>query len=126
MDTRMIIRTIMLIQTMVMCSGCATYVVRSCPADAPKGVYPATRSDVTGAVHYWQNRMSLFWSDAPSKPNLAEKVLFAIFAIVDLPISVVTDTVMLPGDLRTGCTQTKEIQAIGSFETPAAGASGGQ
>jgi len=103
-----IIQAIVMILAVALCSGCATYVVRNYPADAPKGVYPATCSDVTGTVHYWQNRLSLFWSDAPSNPNVVEKLFFTLFAMVDLPISVVTDTVMLPVDLSTDKNSVRE------------------
>ena len=82
-------------------AGCATIVIRTdISGSKPKGLYPATRADVTGTIRYCRGELDLFWSDAgSSRPNIIEKILWATFATIDLPISIVTDTVCLPWDI---------------------------
>ena len=85
-------------------SGCATAVMRTDISGAkPKGLYPATRADVTGTYHYLGNELDPFggWRGAgPSHhPNVIEKTLWVVFAAVDLPISLVADTLCFPWDL---------------------------
>lgn len=85
-------------------SGCATMVMRtSISGSGPKGLYPATRGDVLGAYDYVRNEYDPFggWRGAgPSRnPNVLEKALWVVFAAIDLPISIVTDTFCLPADL---------------------------
>jgi len=82
-------------------SGCATAYMRSdLSGTQPNGLYPATKADFTGTYHYCSGNLDLFWSDAtPSKPNLLEISFWVIFATIDLPISIVTDTLCLPWDL---------------------------
>ncbi|OVE73554.1 hypothetical protein BVX94_03580 [bacterium B17] len=82
----------------LMCSGCASIVVRNDdPWDEPTGVYPATRADIVGAYRYCKGDLRLFWSN--SSPNLIEKTLWCTFSVIDLPFSLVTDTLFFPWDL---------------------------
>ena len=85
----------------LMCTGCASIVVRNDdPWDEPTGVYPATRADVVGAYRYCKGDLQLFWPDAgPSRPNLIEQLLWCTFTVIDLPFSLVTDTLCFPWDL---------------------------
>jgi uncharacterized protein YceK len=85
-------------------SGCATAYMRTdLSGRNPKGLYPATRADVVGAYRYCANKSDPFggWRGAgtPSHPNPLEKVLWVTVSVIDLPISLVTDTVCLPWDL---------------------------
>ena len=85
-------------------SGCATAYMRTdLSGSKPKGLYPATRADVVGAYRYCANKSDPFggWRGAgtPSHPNPLEKVLWVTCSVIDLPISLVTDTVCLPWDL---------------------------
>ena len=87
-----------------MLSGCATAYMRTdLSGSKPKGLYPATRADVVGSYRYCANKSDPFggWSGAgtPSHPNPLEKVLWVTFSVIDIPISLVTDTVCLPWDL---------------------------
>ena len=85
-------------------SGCATIVMRSSiSGSAPKGLYPATRGDVTGTYHYMRNELDPgggWRGSGPShRPSVLEKALWLVFATIDFPISIVTDTIFLPSDL---------------------------
>ena len=84
-------------------SGCATVVKRtSLSGNEPKGLYPAIRADVTGTIDYCRNQLDPFGfgrgAGDPHRPNILEKTLWVVFATIDLPISLVTDTVCLPWD----------------------------
>ena len=86
-------------------SGCATVVMRTdISGSETKGLYPATRADVTGTSRYLRNKLDPggAWRGAgPSHhPNVLEKAIWVVFAAVDLPISLVTDTLCLPWDLN--------------------------
>ena len=96
-----------------MLSGCATAYMRTdLSGRKPKGLYPATRADVVGAYRYCANKSDPFggWRGAgtPSHPNPLEKLLWVTFSVIDLPISLVTDTVCLPWDLS----QKKEPEGV--------------
>lgn len=85
-------------------TGCATVVMRTdISGSQPKGLYPATRADVGGAYRYCVNKWDPFggWRGAGprSHPDPLEKLLWVAFSVLDLPISLVTDTVYLPSDL---------------------------
>jgi len=100
-------------------SGCATVVKRtSLSGSEPKGLYPATRADVTGTIDYCRNRLDPvgFCRGAGSThhPNVIEKTLWVVFATVDLPISLVTDTLCFPWDLadkKTRIQSSNKVQA---------------
>ena len=101
-------------------SGCATIVKRSPDVGAqPRGLYPATRADITGTIRYCSGQMHFIWSPnvGGPKPNIIQKILWATFATIDLPISLVTDTICLPWDL-TNKLQTKELQQGGPGYPP--------
>jgi uncharacterized protein YceK len=101
------IRTVQTIAAVLLAtclSGCATAYVRTdLSGSKPKGLYPATRTDVGGAYRYCANKSdpSGGWRGAgtSSNPNILEKFLWVTFSVIDLPISLVTDTICLPSDL---------------------------
>ena len=83
-----------------MLSGCATLVLRTTDAmgdDGPKGLYKATRGDCLAAIRFCRSDAPLGWSD--HNLNIVERFLAVIFCTIDLPISLVTDTVCFPWDL---------------------------
>ena len=85
------------------CSGCATVAMRSdLSGSKPKGLYPATRADVSGAIRYCRNDLIPFgfWVDSSGRhPSIVEKFFWCAFCTIDVPISLVTDTVCFPWDL---------------------------
>ena len=98
--------------TVMLMSGCATVVMRtSLSGSEPKGLYPATRADVTGTMNYCQNQLDptgfARGAGPTHHPNVVEKFLWVVFATIDLPISLVTDTVCLPFDLTEKKKMTK-------------------
>jgi uncharacterized protein YceK len=98
-------------------SGCATFVMRSdFLGNQPKGLYPATRADVGGSVRYCRNQLDPAggWRGAgsPHHPNLFEKTLWVTFSTVDLPISLVTDTMCFPWDLKRKMDTRRHAQAF--------------
>lgn len=104
MKFKTIIKTLAVAAMLTSLCGCATAYMRTdLSGSKPKGLYPATRADVVGAYRYCANKSDPFggWRGAgtSSNPNPLEKVLWVTFSVVDLPISLVTDTVCLPWDL---------------------------
>jgi uncharacterized protein YceK len=85
----------------LLCSGCGTVVGRQYPSLRPKetdSFYPATKCDLSfvvlgGKVIAWGNHGS---SDVP--PRSLGFVIVPL-SLVDLPISLTTDTILLPLDL---------------------------
>ena len=85
-------------------TGCATVVKRTdLSAGEIKSIYPATVGDVSGTINYCQNKLDPFGAfrgaTTKSNPNVLEKFLWCTFATIDLPISLVADTICLPVDL---------------------------
>ena len=108
-------------------SGCATVVKRtSLSGNDPKGLYPATRADVTGTIDYCRNRLDPFGfgrgAGSPHRPNILEKTLWVVFATIDLPISLFTDTLCFPWDLadkmKRNESSNKASEAIGAEAAP--------
>jgi uncharacterized protein YceK len=88
----------------LLASGCATVYTRtSLSGNQPNGLYPATRADVGGSIRYCRNQFDPVggWRGAGGshRPTVLEKALWVTFATVDLPISLVTDTVCFPWDV---------------------------
>ena len=91
------------------CGGCATAFLRSDgPADS-RQVYPATKFD--GQI-FWSAAVKgepLYVSVDPNERNGAlTRVAHGIGAIVDLPFSIVFDTMFLPLDLSRPAPPAKE------------------
>ena len=67
-------------------SGCATsFRIQS---QMPDGIYPATRLDVWIIPEMWHGNVGTF-----------EAIWLTPVAIIDIPISIVTDTIRLPVDI---------------------------
>ena len=81
-------------------SGCATAFVRSKNTVDPQHVFPATAFDGEFVFEAGLKGEPLF---APADPKARNsppaRVAFCVGAIIDLPFSVVFDTILLPADL---------------------------
>jgi uncharacterized protein YceK len=76
-------------------SGCATVMVRDFPSCRPQratSLYPATSVDATCIVTGGGN--------LEGDTSLLGYIVLSPFWILDLPVSLVTDTILLPNDLR--------------------------
>jgi uncharacterized protein YceK len=81
-------------------SGCATAFVRSKNTAVPEPVFPATTFD---AQFFWESGVKgepLFATNDPKVKNgpLA-RLAYGLGGIIDLPFSIVFDTILLPFDL---------------------------
>ena len=102
MDVRMI-RIAAIISIALLLSGCGTIAART--SNANEGLYPATSIDglciVTGGGN-WDN----------DHPSLSSKLVGWIILtpcwIIDLPVSLVSDTFMLPFDIRKSKAKDEE------------------
>jgi len=81
-------------------TGCGTLMVRDFPSGRSHGLYPATGCDVMMATTgggMWQT------GDCDNAPVWARVVGWTVVAplhVVDIPISVLADTIYLPADIR--------------------------
>lgn len=79
-------------------SSCATALVR--PDPQMKKVYPASALDVSffvdGAI---KGEPAFTMADPEVRAGVVSRLFFGLGSIVDLPISIVIDTVLLPFDL---------------------------
>jgi uncharacterized protein YceK len=86
--------------SVVITSGCATTFVRSNSTVDPQHVFPATTFD---ARFFWESGVKgepLFASADPKVRNgPVTRLAYVTGAIVDLPISIALDTILLPVDL---------------------------
>ena len=84
----------------VIMSGCATSFVRSKNTVDPQHVFPATTFD---AQFFWDSGIKgrpLFATADPDDRNgLATRFAYGVGAVVDLPLSIAFDTILLPVDL---------------------------
>ena len=88
-----------LLFTLISLTGCATTIVR---LESDPNLYPATQFDIKGAVDYCNNKDpigGLRWGAGYSRPNIFQKFLWVTFVTIDLPISIVTDTLIFPIDI---------------------------
>lgn len=90
---------LMCLAVAVMTSGCATLFVRSESTVDSKHVYPATVFD---AQCFWECGIKaeppLALADPAIRSKPLTRVAFGVGSVVDLPFSIVSDTVMLPID----------------------------
>ena len=89
-------KTILAILILAMCCGCATYQVRFEGTDQ-SGYYPAMREDCR-AISYFGDQS---WDGLFA-------TLFAPCIILDMPFSIVSDTILLPCDLVRGIARTSQ------------------
>lgn len=86
------------IPLLVLQSGCASWLVRSEGAYSHRAdIYPATTIDV-GVVSQAVTQPFVPPVDSDAQDGLVYVILSV--AIVDLPLAVVADTILLPHDLR--------------------------
>lgn len=78
--------------------GCATILVRMQPENPLPGVYPAVRFD---AAMIWENGILGIPVSPHSNPGPLQRITCIIIGIVDIPVSLVTDTACLLWDI--GC-----------------------
>ena len=88
------------ILSMLAMSSCAAVFVRSESAAEPGQVFPATRFD---AEFFWDGAIKgeppLVTADPSLKNSPAERLAFGAGAIIDCPLSLATDVILLPADL---------------------------
>ncbi len=93
----------------VITSGCATTFVRSESTVAPQHVFPATAFD---GQFFWNSGVKgepLFATGDPKAKNGAvARVAYGFGAIIDLPFSIVFDTILLPIDLTRSGTPAED------------------
>ena len=92
-------------------SGCATAFVRSKSTVAPKHVFPATTFD---AQFFWDAGVKgepLFATVDRQKNNPAARLAYGVGGIIDLPFSIVFDTILLPVDLSRHRAATEDKDA---------------
>ncbi len=86
--------------TVVITSGCATAFVRSKDTVDPQYVFPATSLDTQ---FFWNSAVKgepfLATADPTIKNGPAARLAYGVGPIIDLPFSVVCDTILLPVDL---------------------------
>ena len=98
-------------------SSCATLFVRSESTDKSKHVYPATVSD---ANFFWDCSIKgdppFKLADSKVKTQPFFRAGYGVAAVIDLPFSIVSDTIMLPVDLHRSLTPTEEDEKINASE----------
>jgi uncharacterized protein YceK len=91
----------------VMTSGCATVFVRSESIVHAEHVFPATAFD---AQFLWSNGVKgqpLFaMADSNYRNGAPVRIAYSVGAILDFPLSVAFDTLLLPLDLSRSSAQT--------------------
>ena len=90
-----------------MTSGCATHTARSW--NYPPGVYPATRLD---AYFFWTVvvRNEPIDDGWVSRPDIVGRMAYGGMTIIDLPFSIVSDTILLPADLFRADTAKQRVE----------------
>jgi uncharacterized protein YceK len=80
-------------------SGCGTIMSRPKPFEVEDGLYPAIRTD---GLAFWScvTGDSLFQEKGGCLISAAGYTVIPLLFVVDMPISIVTDTVMLPFDIH--------------------------
>jgi uncharacterized protein YceK len=82
---------------LVVFGGCATILVRMQPEKPPPGVYPAVQFDAAYVI--WEIGILGISPSPDSPPGFLQRTECIITGIVDLPVSLVMDTVCLPWDI---------------------------
>jgi uncharacterized protein YceK len=106
----------------VITSGCATAFVRSESTVDPQHVYPATAFD---GEFFWKAGVKgepLFATVDPKDRNgPVTRIAYGVGAIIDLPFSIVFDTVLLPLDLTRSKAPARDRGTEGEPDGPANG-----
>ena len=86
--------------SLLITSGCATSFVRSESTDKPQHVFPATACDGQFFWHAGVKGEPLFaMADPNARINPVGRFVYGLGSIIDLPFSILFDTILLPLDL---------------------------
>ena len=90
-------------------SSCATAFVRTDSSDKPEHVYPATAFD---AQFIWEagikgEPLIVAMKNPEKKNGIPIRIIYTVGGIIDLPISLIIDTVLLPFDVAGISDQNK-------------------
>ncbi|NCC49876.1 MAG: YceK/YidQ family lipoprotein [Spartobacteria bacterium] len=83
----------------ILVTGCATVIVRSSPHEIAPGPYPATRFDLAFTKEYVSRDTRNAWTG--DSVRFRDRAGVLTLCVLDIPFSLVTDTVLLPVDLFT-------------------------
>ena len=91
-------KIIIAILSALLLSGCATVAVRAYGEPSSYGVYPAVKGDILAVAMTHS-------SEASNVLPAWEKPLLDLLVLIDLPVSIVLDTILLPFDIYNskGC-----------------------
>ena len=93
----------------LMLSSCATSMVRSDVNAVSEGLYPATRFNGEAIVGTGFKGEPLFESADPNyREPTSTRVLTGVGSLIDLPFSIVTDTLFLPMDIKRSMDDSEE------------------
>ena len=94
-----VIRTVVLM-SVLLTSGCATALIRSDGIADSEHVYPATVVDAQLFSEVGIKGKPLFASTDPkTRTGPVNRLAYGVGAVIDMPFSIVFDTVLLPVDL---------------------------
>lgn len=94
-EMKKIIQVYLALFLMTIMAGCATYRVRNPDCRSVPHAYPAVEVD----CREWIWEMGILGNVCDAKLGWLTRIAVVICSMVDLPISVVTDTLCLPWDL---------------------------
>jgi uncharacterized protein YceK len=94
-----LIHSVILLAVALSCTGCATAFVRSDSTVDPRTVYPATVFDAEVVWHGGIRGEPPMATMDNKKTPMPFRMLCVMGGIVDLPISFVLDTILLPYDI---------------------------
>ncbi len=93
----------------ILLSNCATSYVRSDVDSSPGGLYPATKFNGEAIVGTGLKGEPLFEMEDPDyREPTSTRVLTGVGSLIDLPFSIVTDTLFLPLDIKRSMDESDE------------------
>ena len=109
-----IISSLTIATYLMMISSCATLFVRTDSSDKPEHVYPATAFD---AQFIWEAGIRgeplIVAMNNPEKKNAFPiRIIYTLGGIIDLPTSLIIDTVFLPLDVVRLSAQKKSGEQV--------------
>ncbi len=103
----------------MVCSGCATALVRSDGGTDEFAVYPATQVDAVFTKEVVISGGSPFGSTGDYQIKPLSRVVYGIGVLIDLPMSIFTDSLLLPFDVLSWSKGASKTQNKGcNPETP--------
>ncbi|MDX1680920.1 MAG: YceK/YidQ family lipoprotein [Akkermansiaceae bacterium] len=98
----MLFRCLSLFALCLLLGGCATSFVRSDINSSSTELYPATRFNAEAIVETGMKGEPLFVMEDPDyREPTSTRVLTTVVSLIDLPFSLVTDTLFLPWDWKS-------------------------